>query len=145
MKLNKEEKRQLELLKTEYAKDSQLSVVMKIYDMVENKKEYKEIIKFVKNTYKTFEKNYSKGDKFYQIVEKDINEFVTLTGIICNFEPDIANSSEYRMEASISITDTSNNGITAKGSGHFGGCTIDELKEFLDILNQGLKDFTKEG
>ena len=145
MKLNKEEKQKLELIKQEYAKDAQMSVVMKIYDMVENKKEYKEIIKFVKKTYKTFKNNYGNANKFYQVVEKDISDFVTLTSIICNFEPDIANSAEYRMEASISITDTANNGITAKGSGHYGGCTIDELEEFLDILNQGLKDFTKKG
>lgn len=134
-----------EQLKSEYEKDARLSTVFKIYDMVDNKNEYKEIIKFVKNTYKTFKKYYNSGDRFSQEIHRDINESLTVISIIENFDPLIENLEEYDMEASISISDTNGNAITAHGAGHKGGCTLEEVKEFLDILKVGLKEFTKEG
>ena len=124
------------------------AIVIQIYDMCANKKEYKKILNFCKKQlreFKSFNRKCKKDTKAHQIKILIIREgSLVVKSEIYNFIPEFCNSSDNPFEIKISITDSSKNGFTTYGSSVNKGCNEAEFIEFIKILNRGYYEFTKE-
>lgn len=123
-------------------------VVMQIYDMCNDKKEYKKFLEFCKKVGKEFRglQKEAEDTKIFQIKKVKINDSVDVTATIQNYNPSSYNhnSLDIPLEISVNISDDSKNGLTTKGSAFFGGCNEAEYNEFIGIITSGYHDFTKE-
>lgn len=120
-------------------------IIMQIYDMCNDKKEYKKFLSFCKDMGKEFKSLMKeKETKVYQVKKIKINENVSVQSCIMNFRPDSYNDTENPLEIKVTIADDSKNGLTSYGSSMFGGCNEAEYNEFLGLVSSGYNDFTKE-
>ena len=120
-------------------------VVIQIYDMCNDKKEYKRFLTFCKDAGKEFKSLQKQKDlKVLQIKQIQLNDTIRVTSTIKNYDPNSYNETENPLEISVSILDDSKNGLTTKGSAFFGGCNEAEYNEFIGIISSGYSDFTKE-
>lgn len=121
---------------------------MKMYDLCENKCQYKKFYKFVKSQVKEMRKlNKVKDIKVSQVKSIDINETFSVDCYIKNFNPDMINDrlEERRpIEIFFELRSTSGKGLKVNGSSYYGGCNEAEALEFLEIIKAGISDFSKE-
>ena len=120
-------------------------VVIQIYDMCNDKKEYKRFLAFCKDAGKEFKSLQKQKDlKVLQIKQIQLNDTIRVTSTIKNYDPNSYNETENPLEISVSILDDSKNGLTTNGSAFFGGCNEAEYNEFIGIISSGYSEFTKE-
>jgi len=139
-------KRYLKMIET-IEKDA--DVTMKMYDLCENKCQYKKLYKFVKSQIKEMRKlNNNKGLRVNQIKSININDNFAIDCYIKNFDPEMINDRlEERRPVEISFelrTPEIGRGLSVNGSSYYGGCNEAEAMEFLDIIKAGISDFSKE-
>ena len=122
------------------------TVIIQIYDMCTDKKEYKKILDFCKKQQKEFKalQKEARELKIHQVKKLIIREDLIVRSTICNFQPDYYSHTENPLEITVTIADDSKNGLTTRGSAIFGGCNEAEYNEFIGILSSGYGDFTKE-
>lgn len=120
-------------------------IIMRIYDMCNDKKDYKRILNFCREMGKEFKAlKKEKEMKIYQIKKIMINDITSARCYIMNFQPEFYSDISNPLEIKIVIDDNSKNGFTTYGSSKFGGCNEAEFNEFLGIISSGYSDFTKE-
>lgn len=125
------------------------NLTMNLYDFCNNKSDYKKLYNFVKDQAKEL-KELSKEDvRVYQIKNIDINERTMVTSIIKNYVPESLNDiyNPKPIEIFIDISgkgEDMGKGFHTNGSGFFGGCNESEINELVQIIKEGMSDFTKE-
>lgn len=121
---------------------------IKLYDLCNDKKDYKKIYNFVKDQSRDMKALGKEGYKVYQVKQMQLNDRVTITSTIKNFNPESINDiiNDRPIEILIVFEDQTNSsiGIHTSGSGFFGGCNEADIEEFVQIVKDGMSDFTKE-
>jgi len=134
-----------ENLEFDKKREANEEVIISIYDMCNDKKEYKKFMNFCKDAGKEFKTLLKEKDtKIYQVKEVQINDNVHVSVVIQNFRPDSYEKLENPLEITVSISDDSKNGFTAHGSAIYGGCNEAEYNELIGLISSGYADFTKE-
>jgi hypothetical protein len=132
----------LELVKQIEANEE---VIVQIYDMCNDKKEYKKFMNFCKDAGKEFKALQKvKETKIFQVKQVQISDTVNVSATIMNFRPDSYEKLDNPLEITVRISDDSKNGFTAHGSAIYGGCNEAEYNEFIGLISSGYSDFTKE-
>lgn len=129
--------------------ESGSAIVVKVYDLCNNKSDYRKILKFFRKCLKKYSRMLNKVGKATAIYEYEktiIHENLSVTCVIRNCDMEYFHLPEDLKPLEICgfINKDSEEGIHTKGIGYFGGCNEAEFAEFVKILKDGYYDFTKE-
>lgn len=124
------------------------NAIMIMYDICSSKKDYKEFYKFVKKQVKDAKRFDRENTRMHLVRYIRITDAITVTSIIRNCNPNSLNDALREVgpiELYIEFSNQENgHNLHTNGSGMFGGCNMDEAKELLCMIKEGMADFTKE-